>query len=358
MARCAEYGSDLKFSENNLMAMHNADLVQNLGNLVNRAVSLCSKYNDAKVPDVKVPKEMEYPFDIKEYVQKMDAAFKNLRNCEAANAVAHACSLGNKWLAVLEPWKMKDDVAKRDIAVRQMLEVVYVLAHLFSPFIPRACAAIFKKLNTEPVAMVTLKNDYTNLKVGTPIEVGDVLFDILGAPSEDAEARKKKAEADKAAKKAKQAQSAKGGNKPKTAEIDRPLDDVARLNLRVGKIVEVWEHPDSEKLWCEKIDVGEGELRQIASGLRKVKTKEDMLNAMCVVCVNLKTRKLAGFESQGTNLQNLQTYSKLQISKSYLSVTKCLLFVSCFTMFFNFFEYVCKVWLCVPRTVMRVSSIS
>ena len=42
----------------------------------------------------------------------------------------------------------------------------------------------------------------------------------------------------------------------------------ALLDVRVGKIVEAWEHPDSEKLWCERIDVGEEEPREIASGLR------------------------------------------------------------------------------------------
>ena len=85
----------------------------------------------------------------------------------------------------------------------------------------------------------------------------------------------------------------------KNSGPDRPLNDVARLNLKVGKIVEAWEHPESEKLWCEKIDVGEGELRQIASGLRKTHSKADMEGKMVVVCCNLKARKLAGFESQG-----------------------------------------------------------
>jgi len=72
------------------------------------------------------------------------------------------------------------------------------------------------------------------------------------------------------------------------------------LDVRVGKIVEAWEHPDSDKLWCEKIDVGEEEPRQIASGLRAYYATADMLTdrKVLVVC-NLKPAKLGGVASNG-----------------------------------------------------------
>ena len=74
----------------------------------------------------------------------------------------------------------------------------------------------------------------------------------------------------------------------------------AKLDVRVGRIVEAWEHPDSDKLWCEKIDVGEEEPREIASGLRAYyATKEDMEGRAVLVVCNLKEAKLAGFKSNG-----------------------------------------------------------
>lgn len=74
----------------------------------------------------------------------------------------------------------------------------------------------------------------------------------------------------------------------------------AMLDVRVGKIVEAWEHPDSEKLWCEKIDVGEPEPRQIASGLRAYYPTADLLEGRSVLVVcNLKAAKLGGVESNG-----------------------------------------------------------
>ena len=81
---------------------------------------------------------------------------------------------------------------------------------------------------------------------------------------------------------------------PAAAEEVPPF---AMLDVRVGKIVEAWEHPDSDKLWCEKIDVGEDEPRQIASGIRAYYATADQLEGrpVLVVC-NLKAAKLGGAE--------------------------------------------------------------
>jgi len=80
---------------------------------------------------------------------------------------------------------------------------------------------------------------------------------------------------------------------PPTAE------EFAKTELRVGKIVEVWPHPEADKLWCEKIDLGEAEPRQILSGLREFYTEEEMLDRMVVVVANLKPSKLRGMASAG-----------------------------------------------------------
>jgi methionine--tRNA ligase beta chain len=74
----------------------------------------------------------------------------------------------------------------------------------------------------------------------------------------------------------------------------------AKLDVRVGKIVEAWPHPDSDKLWCEKIDVGEAEPREIASGIRAYYAAASDLEGKSVLVVcNLKPAKLGGFPSNG-----------------------------------------------------------
>jgi methionine--tRNA ligase beta chain len=71
------------------------------------------------------------------------------------------------------------------------------------------------------------------------------------------------------------------------------------MDIRVGKIVKVWKHPDSEKLWCEEIDIGNGEIRQIASGLQQVIPIEGMQDKIVIVLTNLKAKPLGGFPSHG-----------------------------------------------------------
>lgn len=74
---------------------------------------------------------------------------------------------------------------------------------------------------------------------------------------------------------------------------------ISALDIRVGQITKVWEHPEADKLYCEEIDLGEGEPRSIASGLRPYLTPEDMLGKKVLVLCNLKERKLVGFPSHG-----------------------------------------------------------
>jgi methionine--tRNA ligase beta chain len=74
---------------------------------------------------------------------------------------------------------------------------------------------------------------------------------------------------------------------------------ITALDIRVGRIVKAWEHPDADKLFCELVDIGEDEPRQIASGLKPYMNVEDLEGRMVLVLANLKARNLAGFPSHG-----------------------------------------------------------
>jgi len=85
------------------------------------------------------------------------------------------------------------------------------------------------------------------------------------------------------------------GNKPVEVDEVAPY----RLDIRIGKVVEVSRHPDAEKLYVEKIDLGEPSPRTIVSGLVDFVPQEKMLNRMVVVLCNLKPAKMRGVESKG-----------------------------------------------------------
>lgn len=78
------------------------------------------------------------------------------------------------------------------------------------------------------------------------------------------------------------------------------------LDIRVGKVVKCWDHPESEKLLCEEIDLGEGSHRMIASGLRAFYKSSDLEGRNVMVLSNLKERPMAGFKSQVNSIFDLK----------------------------------------------------
>lgn len=88
--------------------------------------------------------------------------------------------------------------------------------------------------------------------------------------------------------------------KEKAPEVPAAVEviDVGRLDMRVGKIVEVQRHPDADSLYLEKIDIGEANVRTVVSGLVKFVPIEEMQNRMVIVLCNLKPAKMRGVMSE------------------------------------------------------------
>lgn len=91
----------------------------------------------------------------------------------------------------------------------------------------------------------------------------------------------------------------KKAKKKSPPPVEEVVMDVSKLDIRVGTILEAWEHEEADKLFCEMIDIGEEEPRKIASGLRAYYKAEDLVGKRVCVLANLKTRKLVGFPSHG-----------------------------------------------------------
>ena len=146
------------------------------------------------------------------------------------------------------------------------------------------------------------------------------------APAEEKKAASapagKKEAAPKKEKAAKAPAAAKGGKKGAAAPagdgLSEELQAYSQCDIRVGKIIECTRHPESEKLYIEKIDLGEpeGRIRTIVSGLQPFVTMEDMLADKIIVFANMKPRKLAGIMSEGMVLcgQN-DTHTEVELMR-------------------------------------------
>nr|CCA17292.1 methionyltRNA synthetase of possible bacterial origi (ISS) putative [Albugo laibachii Nc14] len=283
LVRSARYGQDWPFSENDLINIHNSELADTLGNLVHRTVNICKKYSDGVVPNTLSP---DRPFDFITLLSQSEDAYRDFALQSAVILVIEALRDVNRYLTDKAPWHMTDS-ASRLIVVRTCLEAIYLLAHFLAPFIPKTSETIFEKLGTPPQKLIELSPAFDNLVPGTEVLVGDILFQkVLTAEEilQAEESSKKKAKG-----------SASVGIKPKKNDLQL----FASLDIRVGQIVKVWPHPDSDELFCEEIEIGEADTKQIASGLRKFYKLEEMQNRKVLALLNLKPVKLRGFKSYG-----------------------------------------------------------
>ena len=89
---------------------------------------------------------------------------------------------------------------------------------------------------------------------------------------------------------------------PPAAEAGKPVinyDDFAKLDLRVGKVIEIKNHPNADKLYVASVDLGGGQVRQVIAGLRPYIAPEGLIGKNVVLVANLEPRKMRGLESQG-----------------------------------------------------------
>lgn len=258
--------------------MHNADLCDTLGNAIHRATNLCNKYCNGVIVDVPSPPNPPIQLDdlCKSYIEKMDSFELHL----GAQIAIQGFREVNRYLHEEAPWLLKGDehAEKRQVIVRASLEAIYALTHLLMPFAPVGTAKIFKKLNTEPVALEALGRECRNLKVGTKIEVGEVLYEkvsslsdfvvvrtplvvhaniilhfstqctqILSQDEQNAASKKKETHAEAQQRKKEQKAAAMASSK-KGQETAADQPEFTKVDIRVGKIVKVWNHESADKL--------------------------------------------------------------------------------------------------------------
>ena len=265
----------------------NNELASNLGNYCHRSLSFTKK-NFGTVPDGN-KEETDFILGLissalKEYKVCLDSCdFK-----KAIKVVMQLSSEGNKYFADRQPWALiKTDKDACGRVMNATLTLTKALAIMTWPFMPKAAEMIWKYLGEKgSIKDAGLASVMTPVIAGTELEEPVPVFKKIEVPKEWKEPAEEKKE------------EPKKSNKP-AAPLEGPFADFRKLDIRVAQIVWIDDHPEADKLYQMKVDVGEEEPRSIVAGLKAYYKKDEMLGRRVLCLTNLKPRKLRGIMSQG-----------------------------------------------------------
>ncbi|KAI8024393.1 putative methionine--tRNA ligase [Camellia lanceoleosa] len=312
--------SDTLFTWADLQAKLNSELLNNLGNFINRVLSFIAKdpaLEESKgvgyhsiIPDAlgaeSHPLTKAFGEKVGDYVVQYFEAMEKVKLKQGLKIAMSISGEGNAYLQESKFWKLyKEDQLSCSVVMKTSAGLVYLLACLLEPFMPSFSIEVFKQLNLPPEMQVLLSDENGDTeRKDEEVEffrqkfAGSQADRILKAEAEAkelAEQLKKTQVSDGRGKKQQPMKSAAAA-KPKTsaeAEVS-----ISRLDIRVGLITKAQKHPDADSLYVEEIDVGEGQPRTVVSGLVKYIPLKDMQNRkVCVLC-NLKPATMRGIKSQ------------------------------------------------------------
>jgi methionyl-tRNA synthetase len=295
---------DNDFTWKDFQARNNNELAAIFGNFINRVVVLTNKYYDGIVPTPNEFSEVDKQTlaELKAYPAVISSSIERYRFREALGELMNVARLGNKYLADEEPWKMvKENPARVQTQMYVALQIASALAILSEPFLPFTSSKLCKILDIK-VNNWNLEFENWNLtKPGHQIGQAEILF----AQIEDAEIQKQldKLEATKTAN---QVENAKA--EPQKEIIT--FEDFAKVDLRIGTIIEAEKMPKANKLLVLKVDTGI-DVRTIVSGIAEHFTPEEVIGKRVTVLVNLAPRALRGVESEGMLLLTNNAEGKL-----------------------------------------------
>ena len=303
LMRSLPVGSDGTFTPEDYVGRINYELANDLGNLLNRTVAMINKYFDGKVPTY-VENVTAFDADLAAVVAENIAEYHKQMNAvdypRALEAVWNIISRTNKYIDETAPWVLAKDEAKRDELAAVMAHLaasLRVVAHLIQPFMMSTSDAIMEQLglgndfDLENLTLAGFPEGITVVAKGTPIfprldmeEEIDYIKANMGAGAVVAEEK----EWDPA--------DVELNNEKKAIKFD----DFDKVEIRVAEVKEVSKVEGSEKLLKFRLDAGDGEDRQILSGIAKYYPNEqELVGKKLQIVANLKPRNMMGLLSQG-----------------------------------------------------------
>ena len=307
---------DNDFTWKDFQARNNNELVAILGNFVNRALVLTHKFCEGIVPEVGelTDVDREAIEEFKNVKATLSDNIEHFHFREAQKDAMNLARIGNKYLADTEPWKLANSGARRaqcqaglsnaeaqpaegaantDMARVQTimhlaLQITANLAIAFEPFLPFSSAKLRSMIGMEKVDWSRL-GDIDILPAGRTLEQPLLLFEKIEDDVIDAQIQR--------LERIKQ-ENIINNFKPKPVTTSCTIDDFAKLDIRVGTVLDCEKVKKADKLLKFTIDDGMAG-RTIISGIAKWYEPEDLVGKQVCFIANFPPRKLKGIESQG-----------------------------------------------------------
>ncbi len=288
LVRDIVFGKDGDFSEEKLVTRLNADLANDYGNLLHRTLAMVKKHFSNKIPKPSESTDLDPQLKektlktVENYIKLMDS----YKLTEALETVWDLISFVNTYFDRTRPWILAKEGKMEKLAtvLYNTSEAILKVAMMTLPIMPDTSEEVFRRLGFKEKVTPELLKTWGTLKPGSEAIHGKPLFEKI-----ELKDLKKVAEVKKGVK-----------EKVRSEEAGIiTIDDFAKVDLRVAKILSAEKVEGSEKLIKMEIDLGELGKRQLVGGLAKYYKPEELVGKLIIVVANLKPRKLFGIESQG-----------------------------------------------------------